>query len=63
VPVPKYVVLKVLPQGQRPGELVDLHEDAGRVFLAVDAVRLADDDEAAPKPRRRYQRRDLHAEA
>ena len=64
--MPKYVVLQLLPQGQRPGELVELHEDAGAVFLTVAAVRKAtpSDDKKTPEQRLRardYQRRDMQA--
>ncbi len=57
--MPKFVVLKALPQGQQPGETVDLNEDEGRVFLLVGAVKPADEK---PKPTRRYARRDMQAE-
>lgn len=62
--MPKYVVLQVLPQGQRPGELVELHEDAGNVLLKVDAVRpaTAADEKKSPEQRLRYRRRDMQAE-
>ncbi len=64
--MPKYVVLKTLPQGQEPGALVELHEDAGKVFLQVDAVRAATpaDEKRTPQQRlipRQYNRRDLQA--
>lgn len=71
--MPKFVVLKTLPKGQQPGELVDLNDDEGAVFLAVEAVREArpSDDKTTtpvktspPRPRsREYHRRDLHAAA
>ncbi len=63
--MPRYLVLKELPQGQQPGTLVDLHDDVGRVFLLVGAVRLADAESEPEMPsapaRRRYARRDLTA--
>ncbi len=63
--MPKYVVLKTLPQGQRPGELVDLPVEAGNVFLLVEAVRAAvpSDDNKSPEKRLTYRRRDLVAES
>lgn len=65
--MPTYVVLKDLPHGQRPGDLVDLNDDEGRVFLLVDAVRKATaaDEKKTPEHRlrpREYHRRDLQAE-
>ena len=57
----KYLVLKELPQGQQPGEVIELHADVASVFLlpGVDAVRPV--AEAEPS-KRRYQRRDLQAQ-
>ena len=66
--MPKYVVLKELPQGQQPGDLVELHEDVGRVFLTIEAVRKATPSDETKSPQQRisrartYQRRDLQAE-
>jgi hypothetical protein len=64
----KVKVLKELPQGQQPGEIIDLHPDIVRAFMTpgVDAVELyidksEDEDEPTDLPRRRYQRRDLEA--
>ncbi len=65
----KYVVLKALPQGQQPGDEVDLPEAVGNVFVLAGAARPADPEPEAVAPtsssssRRRYQRRDLEAEA
>lgn len=66
--MPKYVVLKTLPHGQPPGTIVDLHEDEGRVFLLVAAVRTTtpSDETKTPEQRlrpREYRRRDLQSEA
>ena len=64
--MPKYVVLKTLPKGQQPGDTVELNDDEARVFLLVEAVREPDaftPAELATKPKRRYGRRDLEAEA
>lgn len=60
----KYLVLKELPQGQRPGETVELNDDEARVFMmdGIDAVRPANDPPVETSPRRRYNRRDLVAE-
>ena len=56
----KCLVKKPLPDGQQPGEIVDLHEDVADVFLKVDAVEKIDDSQ---KPARgRYHRSDLQAE-
>jgi hypothetical protein len=64
----KFVALKELPQGQQPGEVFDAPEAQGDVLVLVGAARKADDDAPVespddPKPRRRYTRRDLTAEA
>ena len=56
----KYRVKRPLPDGQQPGEIVELHEDVGNVFLLVDAVEKI--EEPKPSPRGRYRRSDLHAE-
>lgn len=56
----KYLVKKPLPDGQQPGEIVDLHEDVGNVFLLVDAVEKI--DEAQKPARGRYRRADMQAE-
>jgi len=56
----KYRVKRPLPDGQQPGEIVELHEDVGNVFLLVDAVEKI--EESKPLPRGRYRRSDLRAE-
>jgi len=60
----KFIALTELPQGQQPGEMFEATEDAGNVLILVGAARKADDDTETepPRPRRRYQRRDLTAE-
>jgi hypothetical protein len=59
-----YTVLQELPQGQRPGDVIDVHEDVGNVLIAVEAARVATEDEVRKAQRRprRYQRRDMVAE-
>jgi hypothetical protein len=64
----KFLVLKDLPQGQQPGDVIDIHEDIGKIFMlpGVEAVKPLEEDEAVEPvetstPRRRYQRRDLEA--
>ena len=57
----KFVALKELPQGQQPGDVFEATEDAGNVLIAVGAARRLPDDE--DKPKRRYHRKDLEAEA
>lgn len=59
----QYLVLKELPKGQQPGELVELNDDEARVFMTegVEAVRPVDPEPDETKPRRRYNRRDLQA--
>ncbi len=57
--MPKYRVLKEMPQGQRPGEIVELPEEVGAVFLSVDAVELVTEE----SPKGRTKRRDLRSEA
>jgi len=56
-----YRVVKDLPKGQRPGDIVDLNEDEARVLLLVEAVEPIP-EEKPERPRRRYSRRDLEAE-
>jgi len=60
----KYVALKALPDGQHPGDVFEIAEAIGQIFVLIGAARLADEDEQSTrKPaRRRYQRRDLTAE-
>ena len=64
--MPQYVVLKTMPKGQQPGEVVDLNDDEARVFLAAEAVRPVDASVAptvsVPKKKGKYARRDLKAE-
>jgi hypothetical protein len=58
----KYIVLSELPQGQQPGEIIDLHEDVGTVLIVAGAARVATEDEVKqPRRGRRYQRRDMVA--
>lgn len=58
----EYLVLKTLPQGQQPGETVDLPEEVGNVFLLVGAVEKI--EPATDKPARgRYRRADLRADS
>jgi hypothetical protein len=60
----KFVALKELPQGQQPGDVFEAPEAQGDVLVMVGAARrVADDEPDEPKPRRRYARRDLEAEA
>jgi hypothetical protein len=58
----QYLVLKELPQGQQPGETIELSEDVAAVFMldGVNAVRPVVDDPPVPS-KRHYQRRDLQA--
>lgn len=74
----KFVALKELPQGTQPGEVFDVNEDIGNVFILVGAARKATRADASSEPvpartaepedtshrpsSRRYQRRDLQAE-
>jgi hypothetical protein len=61
----RYRVLKELPQGQQPGDIIEENEDVGNVLMTpgVDAVELVADDTPLGKPRDRgtYKRRDLVA--
>ncbi len=73
--MPKYLVKKELPQGQKIGTVVDLNEAIGDVFLLVGAVEKIEpfdtgesDDALEPDPlpvktptRGRYRRSDLQA--
>lgn len=58
-----YVALQELPQGQQPGDVIDVHEDVGFVLLEVGAVRLATEDDVKKAQRRprNYRRRDMVA--
>ena len=64
--VHRYRALKECPQGQQPGEVFELTEDAGDILSmpGVDAVERVPDDTplGLPKPPRGYKRRDLRAE-
>lgn len=58
----KVVVLRELPQGQQPGDVIEITEAEADVLMlpGVEAVRkVVDEDE--PK-RRQYKRRDLQAQ-
>ncbi len=70
------IALKHLPQGQKPGDLVDLPQAAAQLFIDIGAARAATADECgqqssassttaagASNGRRRYQRRDMQADA
>ncbi len=63
-----YRVLKELPQGQQPGDLIDATDAEGQVLLLVGAVERLEPSHAeeqaadASPSRRRYRRRDLEAE-
>ena len=56
-----YVVTKPLPQGQQPGETIDLTDDFAKVLLLVDAIKPLDPD-PPQRSRGRYRRTDLTAE-
>lgn len=58
----KVMVLKELPQGQQPGDIIDITEAEANVLMLtnVEAVRPIQDD--VPRLRRQYKRRDLTAE-
>jgi hypothetical protein len=57
-----YLVLKELPQGQQPGETIDVPEAIGAVLLRVGAVKVVEVEEV-PVRRRTYRRADLQADA
>lgn len=64
----KFIALKELPKGTRPGETFEATEDEGRVLMLVGAAaRVADTAsegaEEAPRTRRTYRRRDLEVES
>lgn len=60
----QFRALKECPQGQQPGEIFEAEEDAGAVLESVGAaIRVVDPDEAPPKDKKHYKRRDLRAEA
>lgn len=59
-----YVVVKTLPNGQKPGEILDVPEVIGRVLVSAGAVRLAnisEDQETKPSRRVGYRRKDRQA--
>jgi hypothetical protein len=62
----KYRVLKELPNGHQPGDVIEENEDVGNVLMTpgVDAVEVVPDDTPLGKPAVRgvYKRRDLAAE-
>jgi hypothetical protein len=61
----RIIAIKECPQGQMPGTEFEAPDGAADVLVRVGAARYADDDTpVTPAPvRRRYQRRDLQAEA
>lgn len=57
----KYRVLKPLPDGDQPGDTVEIdNEEIAKVFLLVEAIEPL--PEPKPVPRGRYRRTDLKAE-
>ncbi len=44
----KYIALKLLPNGIRPGATFEENEDVGRVLMSVGAARLAEEEPPAP---------------
>lgn len=56
------VALKPCPQGQQPGESFTVPDAHAAALVLVGAAKYAADDET-DRPRRRYIRRDLRAEA
>lgn len=58
----KILVVKELPQGQQPGETIDVTDAEGEALILVGAATRADDPATDPT-RRRYKRRDLEADA
>jgi len=60
----RYRVLKELPNGHQPGEVIEETEDVGNVLMmpGVDAVeRVPDNTPLGKAPRGVYNRRDLRA--
>lgn len=57
----KYRALKECPQGQQPGEVFEATEDAGDILVSIGAAERLPDD-ANPKDKSAYKRRDLRAE-
>ena len=60
----RYRALVECPQGQQPGEVFELTEDAGDILASVGAVERVPNDTplGRPSPRGSYKRRDLAAE-
>lgn len=60
----KYRVLKELPNGHQPGDIIEENEDVGTVLMTagVDAVELVPDNAPVGKHRGTYKRRDLVAD-
>ena len=58
----KVRVLKELPQGQEPGQIIEVTDDEAKALMVVKAVEPVDGDSAEPAGRRRYRRRDLVAQ-
>lgn len=60
----QYIVVKDLPNGQRPDSLIDLPESIGALLVNAGLLRRASETTAQPlSERRRYRRRDVQAEA
>ena len=59
----KILALQELPQGQQPGTVFDIEDDAAAVLITVGAARAVTDDEipVAEPTRRTYRRRDMQA--
>lgn len=57
----QYIVTKPLPQGQQPGETIELSDEYAKVLLLVDAIKPVD-PEPPQRGRGRYRRTDLAAE-
>lgn len=59
----KFIALKELPNGIRPGETFEATEDEGKVLMlpGVDAARPVDDPDVKVTRRPRYSRRDMTA--
>ena len=58
----KVVVLKELPNGEQPGDVIETNDDIANILILVGAGRaVTDDDEPheSPTRRRTYRRRDL----
>jgi len=59
----RYRALQECPQGQQPGEVFELTEDAGDILASVGAVERVPNDTPLGLPKRgTYKRRDLVAE-